>query len=116
MIESIPTTQTTTSDFIRTAVREDLESGRYTYVRTRFPLESNGYLHIGHAKAIAVDFGIARDFGGTCTCASTTPIQSRKSRNMLTRSWLTSAGWATNGMGCSSPAITSRRSTNTPSS
>jgi glutaminyl-tRNA synthetase len=59
-----PTLQT--SDFIRTAVREDLESGRFDRVHTRFPPEPNGYLHIGHAKAIAVDFGIARDFGGKC--------------------------------------------------
>jgi glutaminyl-tRNA synthetase len=56
----------TPSDFIRSAVTEDLASGRFSTVRTRFPPEPNGYLHIGHAKAIAVDFGIANDFGGTC--------------------------------------------------
>jgi glutaminyl-tRNA synthetase len=54
------------SDFVRTAVAEDLKSGRFTAIRTRFPPEPNGYLHIGHAKAIAVDFGIAREFGGEC--------------------------------------------------
>lgn len=53
-------------DFIRAAVVEDLKTGRYTRVHTRFPPEPNGYLHIGHAKAISVDFGIAEDFGGKC--------------------------------------------------
>jgi len=53
-------------DFIRTIVTDDLRTGRHTYVRTRFPPEPNGYLHIGHAKAICLDFGIAREFGGRC--------------------------------------------------
>jgi len=53
------------TDFIRKAVAEDLETGRYDTVRTRFPPEPNGWLHIGHAKAICIDFGIAEDFGGT---------------------------------------------------
>ena len=59
-------TPPTSSDFIRTAVAEDLRSGRFSRIVTRFPPEPNGYLHIGHAKAIAVDFGIAADFGGVC--------------------------------------------------
>jgi glutaminyl-tRNA synthetase len=65
------TTQATTpeteepTDFIRRAVAEDLQTGRYDTVRTRFPPEPNGWLHIGHAKAICIDFGIAEDFGGT---------------------------------------------------
>ena len=59
-------TTSTTSDFIRTAVAEDLKNGRYNRVHTRFPPEPNGYLHIGHAKAIAVDFGIAAEYGGLC--------------------------------------------------
>ncbi|MEJ5240511.1 MAG: glutamine--tRNA ligase/YqeY domain fusion protein [Anaerolineales bacterium] len=57
---------TKAKDFIREAILEDLRSGRYTYVRTRFPPEPNGYLHIGHAKAICIDFGIAEEFGGVC--------------------------------------------------
>jgi len=51
-------------DFIREAVAHDLETGRYDYVRTRFPPEPNGYLHIGHAKAFTIDFGVAEEFGG----------------------------------------------------
>ncbi|WP_342317054.1 glutamine--tRNA ligase/YqeY domain fusion protein [Lysobacter sp. FW306-1B-D06B] len=53
-------------DFIRQIVREDLTSGKHQAIRTRFPPEPNGYLHIGHAKAICLDFGIAAEFGGDC--------------------------------------------------
>ncbi|WP_019398642.1 glutamine--tRNA ligase/YqeY domain fusion protein [Pseudoxanthomonas sp. GW2] len=53
-------------DFIRQIVREDLASGKHTAIKTRFPPEPNGYLHIGHAKAICLDFGIAAEFGGRC--------------------------------------------------
>lgn len=53
-------------DFIRQIVREDLASGRHASVKTRFPPEPNGYLHIGHAKAICLDFGIAGEFDGVC--------------------------------------------------
>ena len=53
-------------DFIRSIVREDLASGKHAAIRTRFPPEPNGYLHIGHAKAICLDFGIAAEFGGDC--------------------------------------------------
>lgn len=53
-------------DFIRAIVRDDLASGKHAAIRTRFPPEPNGYLHIGHAKAICLDFGIAAEFGGDC--------------------------------------------------
>ena len=55
-----------TTDFIREAVAEDLATGRYDRVHTRFPPEPNGYMHIGHAKAFNIDFGIAEDFQGLC--------------------------------------------------
>ena len=61
-----PTDSNQPVDFIRAAVIEDLKAGRYTRVHTRFPPEPNGYLHIGHAKAICIDFGIAKEFGGQC--------------------------------------------------
>ena len=56
--------QTEKSDFLRNAVTEDLKNGRFDHVKTRFPPEPNGYLHIGHAKSICLNFGIAADFGG----------------------------------------------------
>jgi glutaminyl-tRNA synthetase len=61
-----PTDSNQSVDFIRAAVMDDLKAGRYTRVHTRFPPEPNGYLHIGHAKAICIDFGIAAEFGGKC--------------------------------------------------
>ncbi len=51
-------------DFIREAIRKDLKDGRFDRVHTRFPPEPNAYLHIGHAKAVWIDYGIAEDFGG----------------------------------------------------
>jgi glutaminyl-tRNA synthetase len=54
------------SNFIRDIVRADLDAKRYSTVVTRFPPEPNGYLHIGHAKSISLNFGIAQEFGGRC--------------------------------------------------
>jgi glutaminyl-tRNA synthetase len=54
------------SDFIREVVAADVREGRVSEVVTRFPPEPNGYLHIGHPKSIALNFGIAREFGGRC--------------------------------------------------
>jgi glutaminyl-tRNA synthetase len=54
------------SDFIRDMVAAHVAEGRYPRIHTRFPPEPNGYLHIGHAKSICLNFGIAREFGGVC--------------------------------------------------
>ncbi len=52
--------------FIRNIVQEDLRTGKHAQVVTRFPPEPNGYLHIGHAKSICLNFGLAEEFSGTC--------------------------------------------------
>jgi glutaminyl-tRNA synthetase len=54
------------SDFIRDIVAEDVRTGKHTKIHTRFPPEPNGYLHIGHAKSICLNFGIAHEFTGLC--------------------------------------------------
>jgi glutaminyl-tRNA synthetase len=54
------------SDFIRDIVAQHVAEKKYPKIVTRFPPEPNGYLHIGHAKSICLNFGIAHEFGGTC--------------------------------------------------
>ena len=58
--------EATPSNFIHDFIDEDLKEGVYEKVQTRFPPEPNGYLHIGHAKAICIDFGTAEKYGGEC--------------------------------------------------
>jgi glutaminyl-tRNA synthetase len=64
--ESETAVRETGQDFVREIVRSDLDAGRVKEVVTRFPPEPNGYLHIGHAKSICLNFGIAQEFGGHC--------------------------------------------------
>jgi len=64
--ESAPAAPAAPSDFIRDIVAKHVAEGKYPVIHTRFPPEPNGYLHIGHAKSICLNFGIAREFGGIC--------------------------------------------------
>jgi glutaminyl-tRNA synthetase len=91
------------SDFIRDIVAEDLRTGKYKQIRTRFPPEPNGYLHIGHAKSICLNFGIAREFGDICNIRmdDTNPIKEEAEyvESIMTDvHWLID-GWADNDLG-----------------
>lgn len=66
MSENEPDIPGAPPNFIRSVVEADLAAGRHTQVVTRFPPEPNGYLHIGHAKSVCLNFGVPRDFGGHC--------------------------------------------------
>jgi glutaminyl-tRNA synthetase len=59
-------TEVLANNFIRTIIDEDIKNGKHKKIITRFPPEPNGYLHIGHAKAICLNFGLAKEFGGEC--------------------------------------------------
>ena len=96
-------TGTEREDFIREIVKADLASGAVPGVITRFPPEPNGYLHIGHAKSICLNFGIARQFGGVCNLRmdDTNPAKEEfeYEESILTDvRWLV-AGWADHCLG-----------------
>ncbi|MBO4441232.1 glutamine--tRNA ligase/YqeY domain fusion protein [bacterium] len=66
-IKKVPETdEKSSSNFIKAIIDADLESGKHTAIQTRFPPEPNGYLHIGHAKSICLNFGLAKQYGGKC--------------------------------------------------
>src|SRR5438045_3110315 len=64
LTETTEASEAHVSNFIRDLIDEDLAAGRYKEVHTRFPPEPNGYLHIGHAKSICLNYGLAKDYGG----------------------------------------------------
>jgi glutaminyl-tRNA synthetase len=66
MANTEPATREPGRDFIRDIIAADLEAGRHETIVTRFPPEPNGYLHLGHAKSICLNFGLAQEFGGRC--------------------------------------------------
>ena len=80
--------------FIRTIIEDDLKTGAHAAIHTRFPPEPNGYLHIGHAKSICLNFGLAYVFDGHATCVSMTPTPKKKTTNTSIPSKKTLNGWA----------------------
>jgi len=95
--------QTAPSDFIRDVVADDLRAGKYSSSHTRFPPEPNGYLHIGHAKSICLNFGIAREFGGVCNLRMDDTNPTKEETEYVESivedvNWLV-AGWADHVLG-----------------
>jgi glutaminyl-tRNA synthetase len=101
-------------DFIRTMVARDVAAGKWgSRVATRFPPEPNGYLHIGHAKSICLNFGIAAEYGGTCNLRfdDTNPLtEDQKYVDAIRR---TCAGWASTGRASTTRPTTSSGCTTT---
>ena len=70
-------------NFLEEIVEEDLKERKYQQIITRFPPEPNGYLHIGHATSICLNFGLTKKYGGSQICVLMIPILKQKKRNML---------------------------------
>ena len=81
-------------DFIRRIIEEDTRTGKWGgRVATRFPPEPNGYLHIGHAKAICLNFGIAQEYNGTCNLRYDDTNPAREEEESSRASSRMCAGW-----------------------
>lgn len=107
-ISETHSTNAEAKDFIREIIANDLASGRCKSVHTRFPPEPNGMLHIGHAKSICLNFGLARDFGGVCNLRmdDTNPVKEESAfvaAIMQDVRWLIE-GWADACLGLSTAA------------
>src|ERR1700689_5806571 len=98
-----PTPAPAPADFIRDIVATHVSEGRYPQIHTRFPPEPNGYLHIGHAKSICLNFGIAREFNGVCNLRMDDTNPAKEDVEYVDSiladvKWLI-GGWADEGLG-----------------
>jgi glutaminyl-tRNA synthetase len=108
------------SDFIRDIVAQHVAEGKYPRIHTRFPPEPNGYLHIGHAKSICLNFGIAREFGGVCNLRMDDTNPTKEDIEYVESieedvEWLIS-GWATDNYGLKPKGKTPETTTNSGTS
>ena len=85
------------ANFLRPIIQADLDSGKHSSIVTRFPPEPNGYLHIGHAKSICVNFGLAKEFGGVCHLRFDDTNPAKEDQEYITPFKATSNGWASTG-------------------
>ena len=92
--------ETGSKNFIEQIIEKDLAEGVYDKVCTRFPPEPNGYLHIGHAKAVLLNYGLAKKYGGQFNMRFDDTTPPRSGRNLWSPLKRISAGWG--GLGRSS--------------